>query len=612
MILFDGLDERTVHLGKDRAQAFIRTLWSILPDANQEPKAGVRRGKMLISCRTHYFGDVASQNAMLSGENREQINKQSFPILYLLPFSEEQILRYLGKALGKEERANTALMLIRRIHNLSELAQRPFLLGLITQKIGELERLSADGQPVNAARLYELFVKDWLTRDDGKHQIDSAHKRCLMSALAAALWKSGEKSWDVSRLEHWFDRFLHENPVIAGAYSSVERSVLKEDLRTATFVLRPDSEDQAFSFAHTSLQEFFLALYLLQSLIDGQHENWDVPLPSRETSAFLGELLQLHPSQAAINSLENLLGGVAGTNAGRNALNYWLQARKSEFAQPQPTRVVLLGVDLDEWNLSGTKDRPLVLRKADLRGAKLNRCRLQHVVLEGADLSRAQARNAVLVDVHAANAQLSEIDLSGVRWRGGSLKNAVLAPENAEENNLQLLAGCQFLSVDMTNVQLPESWQNVAAAVPTSTVSRRAGDVSPLILPPENLIHPTNEVNQGIHIPRSPKLCFTSVTGHSNGVRSVAFSPEGDRFLSGSTDKTVRLWDVTTGEPIWKTEMLPEASWVVTNGENGILEAGGEAWRFVGWLWTDPATDRQRVLPLEHFGPVPWSKLRAD
>lgn len=286
------------------------------------------------------------------------------------------------------------MILIRRIHNLSELAQRPFLLGLITQKIGELERLSADGQQINAARLYELFVKDWLTRDNGKHQIEPDHKRRLMSALAAALWMSGEKSGDVSRLEDWFDQFLFENPIIAGAYSNASRSVLKEDLRTATFVLRPDSEDQAFSFAHTSLQEFFLALYLLQSLIDGQDENWDLPLPSHETLAFLGELLQLHPSQTAIRSLENLLGGAAGTNAGRNALRYWLQARNPKFPQPQPARVV-----------------------------------------------------------------------------------------------------------------------------------------------------------------------------------------------------------------------LPEGSWVVTDAQDQILEVGGEAWRFLGWRWTDPATQRQRILPLEHFGPVPWSTL---
>jgi WD40 repeat protein len=35
--------------------------------------------------------------------------------------------------------------------------------------------------------------------------------------------------------------------------------------------------------------------------------------------------------------------------------------------------------------------------------------------------------------------------------------------------------------------------------------------------------------------------------GHSSGVYSVAFSRDGQRVVSGSWDKTIRLWDYATG-----------------------------------------------------------------
>ena len=39
-----------------------------------------------------------------------------------------------------------------------------------------------------------------------------------------------------------------------------------------------------------------------------------------------------------------------------------------------------------------------------------------------------------------------------------------------------------------------------------------------------------------------------TLKGHTSGVRSVAFSPDGTRIVSGSTDKTVKVWDANTGQ----------------------------------------------------------------
>jgi WD40 repeat protein len=49
--------------------------------------------------------------------------------------------------------------------------------------------------------------------------------------------------------------------------------------------------------------------------------------------------------------------------------------------------------------------------------------------------------------------------------------------------------------------------------------------------------------------------------GHDDWINSVAFSPDGSKIISGSDDKTIRVWDASTG-----IEMLPPL-----RGHDGLI-----------------------------------------
>ena len=53
------------------------------------------------------------------------------------------------------------------------------------------------------------------------------------------------------------------------------------------------------------------------------------------------------------------------------------------------------------------------------------------------------------------------------------------------------------------------------------------------------------------------------LTGHTREVRSVSFSPDGLTLASGSSDETVRLWDVADGTLLRTHDRYPEFGSIV-------------------------------------------------
>ena len=450
--IFDGLDEVLVYLDPAGGERFVRELWSI---AYSE---GEVVGRAIMTSRSHYFRTVQDAVNYFKGQGREGIQSNDYFSLLLLPFTEEQIFNYFKQSFGSEEQARKAMELVRSVHNLGELAQRPFLLSLIREHLEALERLKAAGRQVSAAEFYRLVVDAWIRRDNPKHQIRPQHKLLFMEHLAAELWRSKERSWHVDRLEDWFVQFLEENPRLRAHYPERTTELLerlKEDLRTATFLVHDGSDN--FRFAHTSLQEFFLASYLLHATESEAYDRWNMPTPSPETFDFLAQLWRDHSERERLFKNARAMGREKRPRANENLVRFLLFARERypefqgfSFARFDLSEVSLKGLELGNPDLEGQKVNWAGARfeGAVLREARFTNANLDGASFSGADLTRAEFWRARAVRTNFEGANLAgaffrECDLRDARyqrarfrrtkWVRSRLEGAAGLPEGAPE-----------------------------------------------------------------------------------------------------------------------------------------------------------------------------------
>ncbi len=566
VLIFDGLDEVFVSMNLSEQDALMSGLLSALPLSAVDHSGA---GKLLLACRTAYFRSHIAERGAFTLQGREGLDEATkgtkragIEKARMLPFTPEQIQDYFRKNVPNVpvEEIWTRLL---GLHDLLDLATRPYLLNLIRRQLPRLNEMMERNVKIRSIDLYAGFIQDWSHERNRFHNIIAPEdKIALMARLSVWMWRDARKTLPAAELEAWLLDELIAHPrwrvIYADFLKARESEAILSDFRTASFISRWDGD--SFRFAHTSLQEYFLASHLVRALEQGNADEWLLPQVNRETLDFAAELFvqRAEESPAARGRLEKTLTLLMQENQpGRseNGLAFFLRLHatgESDFSVPGAD---LHGLDLTAWEFTGTASRPLRLPAVDFSGAKLIRARFRQV-----EMADSMWMGADLCSAEFVGCGLERADFSGTRLEGGRLRSCRLNGSHLSDS-----------ISDGLRVDLP-LWETEAAALWRAAATH--------LLPARPMAGALN-------------ACWS--LGHRDYVRSAAISPDGKRIISGSGDNSLRICDAATGEClgvlnghenwVWSVVISPDGTRIVSGSLDNSLR-----------IWDAATGDCLRVL----------------
>jgi len=490
--------------------------------SNQLNQPGEWKAKMIISCRTEYLG-VDYRDRFQPVDLSQRSKPALFQEAVITPFSMDQVEQYIAqyvsihRPLWDVEEYKLSLF---HIPSLKELVRNPFLMSLSLEVLPRIVDPGQDLSTTHVTRvaLYDQFIEHWLER--GKKRLGNKDLSPFAKAAFESLSDEGFTQNGIEYLKKLSVAIYKEqdgNPIVK--YSRLKddgtwkadffsREDEKQLLREACPLVRSGNQ---YRFVHRSLLEYGVAL----AIFDPQ--DW------RDKEVLEPTLARRGSTSSVFSSIEDVpVEDVSMPNAPEPGLGsplaWRLFVKESSVLQFLEERVHQESLFKDQlldyieksksdrkWRIAAANAITILVRA----GVQFNYADLQGIQIPYAHLSYGMFNSA----------QFKGADLRGVDFRGAWLRQVDLS--NAQ------MAGVQFGELPFLEQEATVELCEYSADGMTITTALPSGMI---------IVHSTANWER-----------MWILTDHDKEVTSIMYSPKDNRFVSGSRDATVRIWDVGTG-----------------------------------------------------------------
>ncbi|KAG9064423.1 hypothetical protein KI688_003613 [Linnemannia hyalina] len=522
-------------------------LTSNLHTTNFFNRSGQWDVKLLITCRTQYLGpDYRSRFEPKVGQYTRVAN-DLFQQAVIAPFTRVQIEDYVQHYVPLEPRTwvkKDYMDKLEAIPNLMDLVRNPFLLTLslealptVVQGKPDLSRLR-----ITRAELYDTFVMHWMAVNKRRlvdQRLDRENQVAFEELLEAGFEQSGVKfQQDLAAAI-----FVHQEgkPVVdyinKHDKSSWKAAFFSMDcetslLRGASLLSRAGTQ---YRFVHRSVLEYFFACTI--SGPTKERDELDPPIYSDPSAT--SPTINTHPlsqkNLVAEPSIIQFLAERVQLNSGfKDELLAIIEQSKTDDQAAQAaanaiTILVKAGIRFNAADLRGIR-----VPGADMSGGEFDSAQLQGADLTGVNLTKSWIRQVDFTQAQMERVQFGEMPCLK---EDDAVHSCAYSPDGTS-----FAAGLFRGSIKIYDTS---TWTT------TRTFEGHRRFINSIAYSPTSLQLLSGSDDRTVRLWDCESGSCIFVLEHTGGVQTVAFSPSGKQVASGGRDKTIRLWDVQTGANVF-------------------------------------------------------------
>ncbi|MEO0969887.1 MAG: NACHT domain-containing protein, partial [Cyanobacteria bacterium J06639_18] len=506
-------------------QEMINNFWELA-------KVVVPGAKVILTCRTEHFPEAQEGRALLNAELQASIanltgETPQFEVLELEKFNDEQIRQVLS-----HQAQDATVDLVMGNPQLLDLARRPVLTELILEALPDI----AAGKPVDMSRVYLYAVRRKMERDIKAER--------TFTSLADKMYFLCELAWEMlsnERMSMNYRQFPHRIRRLFGAVVQEEKDLdhWQYDMMGQTMLIR--NADGDYTPAHRSLLEFFVAYKF-----------------AAELGALADDFTQLVQAQSCLDvnaaPVDYTWSGYFERQLDETGYSIPIPALKAFNSEPleklretfgrsplsKAVIDLMLGMVGDNESLINAIEMTKGKGENEVGYVGGNAATLAVKVDEKVLASR-DFSGAVIKGADFCSASLQDVNFESATIKNSSFNttlNSVFSVAFSPDGKFFATGDTNFVVIlwEVTNVKEiltckgHSNWVKSVAFSSKGNLLASGGDQTLRLW----------DISSG--------ECLNILKGHTSWVNSVAFSPDGRTFASASGDKTVRLWNTSTGE----------------------------------------------------------------